>query len=37
MKVSDFDFYLPQNLIAQTPLEKEKNQSYWLSIAKIIN
>ncbi len=24
MKVSDFDFYLPQNLIAQTPLEKRE-------------
>lgn len=28
MKTDDFDYYLPEELIAQTPLEKEILQDY---------
>lgn len=29
MKTSEFDYELPLELIAQTPLEKGMNQDFW--------
>lgn len=29
MQVSDFNYELPEELIAQTPIKKETNQGLW--------
>lgn len=29
MQVSDFNYELPEELIAQTPIKKEMNQGLW--------